>query len=67
MVKAKNKTAKVADKSGPTGFVFFVAWIGAVVYFVGQVDGFWNVIVAFLKACVWPAYVLYHVLQLLHA
>ncbi len=56
---------KVIEKSGPTGFVFFVAWIGALVYFVGQVDGFWNIIVAFLKACVWPAYVLYHVLALL--
>lgn len=57
---------KVVNESG-LGYVLFMSWIGAVVYFVGRVDGFWNVIVAFLKACVWPAYVLYHVLQLLAA
>ncbi len=62
---AKEKSIRVVEKGGPTGFVFFVAWIGALVYFVGQVDGFWNIIGAFLKACVWPAYVLYHVLELL--
>lgn len=66
MGKAK-KTANVVNSSGgPTGFVLFAAWIGAVVYFVGQVDGFWDVVLAFLKACVWPAYVLYHVLQVLN-
>jgi len=50
---------------GPLGFIFFTAWIGALVYFVGQVDGFGNIIVAFLKACVWPAYVVYYSLQAL--
>ncbi len=69
MVKIKEKdksvSVKVIDKGGPTGFVFFVAWFGAAVYFVNQVDGFWNVILALLKACVWPAYLLYHLLQVL--
>jgi len=63
---SKNVPVKVIDKSGPTGFVLFVAWFGALVYFVGQVDGFWNIIVAFIKACVWPAYLLYHLLQVLN-
>jgi hypothetical protein len=62
---AKDKTVKVINEQGASGFAFFAAWLGAVVYFVGQVDGFWNVILAFLKACIWPAYVLYHVLELL--
>lgn len=66
MGKAKSTAKAVNSGGGPAGFVLFVAWIGAVVYFVGQVDGFWNIIVAFLKACVWPAYVLYHVLQILN-
>lgn len=64
--KATKSTVKaVNDNTGPTGFVLFVAWIGAVFYFVGQVDGFWNIIIAFFKACVWPAYLLYHLLQVL--
>lgn len=66
MGKAKKTANAMNNGGGPTGFVLFIAWIGAVVYFVGQVDGFWNIIVAFLQACVWPAYVLYHVLQLLN-
>jgi len=52
---------------GPSGFIFFVAYIGAAIYFVQQSSGFWAVILALLKAAVWPAYVLYHVLQTLHA
>lgn len=61
---AKDKAVKaVNNTAGPWGYVLFMAWVGAVIYFVGQVDGFWNIIVAFLKACVWPAYVMYDVLQ----
>lgn len=63
---AKVKPVKVINQ-GPAGFVFFVAWVGALVYFIGRVDGFWNIVLAFLKACVWPAYVLYHVLLSMHA
>ena len=59
---AKASKVKVVNQ-GPTGYIFFMAWIGALVYFVGQVDGFWNVILAFLKSLVWPAYVIYHSLQ----
>jgi len=63
----KDNKAKVVYNQGPTGFVFFVAFIGAAVYFVQQVNGFWEVILALLKAVVWPAFVVYHALQLLMA
>jgi hypothetical protein len=59
------KNTKTVVDNGPMGYVLFMAWVGALVYFIGQVDGFWNIIVAFLQACVWPAYLLYHVLQVL--
>lgn len=62
---AKDK-GNVNVSNGPIGFTLLAAWVGAVVYFVGQVDGFWNIILAFLKACVWPAYLLYHLLMVLH-
>ncbi len=60
---AKNVSMQAVDKSGPAGFVLFVAWFGALAYFIGQVDGFWNIILAFFKACVWPAYLIYYLLQ----
>ena len=45
------------------GYVLFVAWVGALFYFVQHSDGtFWNVILAFLKACVWPALVMFNIL-----
>ena len=66
MVK-NDKTVKVINDHGPSGFVFFIAFIGAVVYFVQQSDGFWGFILAILQAIVWPAYVVYHVLLLLGA
>lgn len=66
MVK-KDRATQVIYDQGPLGWVFFMAWIGAVVYFVPLNPGFWGFFVAIFKAAVWPAYVLYHVLGLLHA
>lgn len=67
MAKIDKKSVKVINKSGgPLGFTLFAAWIGAVVYFVQNSYGFWGFILAVLKACVWPAYVLHRVLQLLN-
>jgi hypothetical protein len=62
-----NKSVKVVNKGGgPIGFTFFLAWIGAVVYFVQHSSGFWGFILAVLKACVWPAFVLHKTLELLN-
>ncbi len=63
MKETIKKVKFVNDNNDMMGFTLCVAWIGAAVYFVGKVDGFWNIGLALLKACVWPAYVLYHVLQ----
>lgn len=60
-----SKTVKVIDKGGPLGFVFFAAWIGALVYFVQRSEGFGEFIVAVLKSFVWPAFVLHRALELL--
>lgn len=66
MAKISNKPIKVINKGrGPLGFVFFMAWIGAAVYFVQQSEGADGFILALLKACVWPAYVVHAVLGLL--
>jgi len=58
--------AKAASNQGPVGFVLFVAYIGAVVYFFQQSPTFWGFVVSLFKAAVWPAFVLYQVLQSLH-
>lgn len=63
----KDNAQKIVNKGGPLGFVFFVAWFGALVYFIDTANGFWEVVFAFIQACIWPAIVLYHVLELLAA
>lgn len=60
-----SKTTKVINEGGATGFVFFVAWIGALVYFVQQSEGFWGFIVAIVQSIFWPAFIVYEVLKLL--
>lgn len=61
---AKYDKIKVVQES-PWGWFFFMAYIGAVVYFVQLDPGFWGFILALLKAAVWPAFVIYEMLGLL--
>lgn len=62
------KIIKVINDNGTWGYILFMAYIGALIYFIQQADGaFWPVILAFFQAAVWPAYVLFHVLTLIGA
>ena len=63
MAKVEKNLVKVDKRGGPMGLTLFVSYFGAAVYFVNQADGFWNIIVALLKAAVWPAILLYNILQ----
>jgi hypothetical protein len=54
-----------AAASGGAGGIWFLGFIGALVYYIHYHSGtFWLVILAFLKSVVWPAFVVYHVVQL---
>ncbi len=52
---------------GPSGGVYFMAFIGAAVYFVQQATSFWGGVVGILKALVWPAMLVYQILMYLKA
>ncbi len=60
-----DRAVKVVSES-PMGWVLFMAYIGAAVYFYQLHPGFWGFFLALLQAAVWPAYVVYEVLRLLH-
>ncbi len=64
--KKDKKANKMMKSGGPLGFVFFMAWIGALVYFVQNSVGIGGFLLAILKSIVWPAYVVHAVLGLLH-
>ena len=48
---------------GTSGF-YCLGFIGALIYYLQNTSGFWNVILAILKALVWPAFVVYKLLGL---
>jgi hypothetical protein len=57
--------AKGSRTAGGIGGLWFLGFLGALVYYLHTHSGtFWLVVLAFLKAFVWPAFVVYHVLSL---
>ncbi len=61
----KSRTNRRVVNNGGAGGIWFLGFIGAVVYYLHFHSGtFWLVVLAFLKAIVWPAFVVYYVLQL---
>jgi hypothetical protein len=65
MPSSKRSVEVINKGGGPAGFVLFVAWFGALVYFVQNSVGFGGFIMGVLQSFVWPALVLYRVLQIL--
>lgn len=53
---------KVQD-SGPAGAVYGLGLIGAAIYFISHATGFWVGVLGFLKALVWPAFLVYGVMK----
>lgn len=61
MCKGKNK--KVNTAHGTSGALYFVGFVGALVYWMQAAMGFGAVVTGILKALVWPAYVVYKLLE----
>lgn len=57
-----SKTVKVINRGGQGDAVYFFGLIGAAVFYIHQASGFGEVMVALLKACVWPAYLVHKLL-----
>ncbi len=68
MAKVKNdcETGGIKKMNGLHGFVYFLTFIGAAIYFIENASGFWMGVVAFLKAIIWPVFAILKALQLLH-
>lgn len=46
-------------KSGASGAVYGLGFVGAAIYFISQATTFWMGVLGFLKALVWPAFLVY--------
>lgn len=67
-MSSHDKSVKMVNGAGQCGFLLFLAYIGAAIYFIEKSGGgFWEVILGLLQAIVWPVYVMYNVLQALGA
>ena len=47
------------QKNASSGAVYGLGLIGAAVYFISNASGFWMGVLGFLKAIVWPAFLVY--------
>ena len=61
MAKAKNIEVV---KTGSPHVAYLLGMIGALVYYLNIAHGFGAVITSILKALVWPAFLVYHLLGL---
>jgi hypothetical protein len=56
---------KINRHDGACGAVYGLGFIGACVYFIGNAATFWLGVLGFLKALVWPAFLVYAALKYL--
>jgi len=49
------------------GIAYFLGVIGAAVYYISTAAGFWAGVLGFLKALVWPAFLVFELLKSLGA
>ncbi len=63
--KHRRRNKKMAKAGGASG-VWFLGFIGALVFYIHVHSGtFWLVVLAVLKAIVWPAFLVYHLMLFL--
>lgn len=64
--KRAYKNKKAMKTGGASSGIWFMGFIGALVYYIHVHSGtLWLVILAFIKAIVWPGILVYHLLQFL--
>lgn len=57
------KTA--VQNNGTSGALYGLGFIGAAVFYIGEATTFWVGVLGFLKALVWPAFLVYDALMFL--
>jgi hypothetical protein len=61
----ENARRRGPARAGGGDAVYGLGLIGALVWYIGQADGFWAGVLGVLKALVWPAFVVYDLLRFL--
>ncbi len=53
--------------SGCGGCAYFLGFLGAAIYYISQATGFWHGVLGFLKAIIWPLFLVLDVLKYIGA
>lgn len=61
--KQWHKSQKINSNRGTNGALYCVGFIGSIVYWLQAAIGFGAVVTALLKSLVWPAYIVYKLLE----
>ncbi len=54
-------------RNTPAGAVYGLGFIGAAIYFISTATSFWIGVLGFLKAIVWPVFMIYEAFKFLGA
>lgn len=65
--KSKNNSNKKWKANACGGWGYFLGFIGAAIYYISNASGFWMGVLGFLKALVWPAFLVFELLKFLGA
>lgn len=57
----------MSKRSADSGAIFGLGLIGSAIYFISTATGFWDGVLGFLKALVWPAVLAYELFQMVGA
>lgn len=66
-MESETRRSRHNGGNASSGAVYGLAFIGALVYFIQQADSFGQGLLGVLKAVVWPALAVYHLLGFLGA
>jgi len=59
--------AKKIQNNPQSGAVYGLGLIGAAIYFISTATGFWMGVLGFLKAIIWPVFLIYEAFKYLGA
>ncbi|MFH1209701.1 MAG: hypothetical protein V1663_02850 [archaeon] len=65
--KIKENFKYCCPKPSTSNAVYGLGFVGAAVYYISTATGFWMGVLGFLKAIVWPVFVVYGLLKFLGA
>jgi hypothetical protein len=63
MKKSKKDWKCQTKDNGCGGALYFVGFIGAAIYYITTATSFWGGVLGFLKAIVWPAFLVFEAMK----